>query len=361
MHPVFKTKNGLLFYLAAWVPVALMLTLLVSVAGHLNWAGAASVTAPVTFLVACVCLAPWYSCRYLPLRSTPPWKLLVNHLAAAMCATAIVMVVTNHLVVPVSGRVFPRIYQAYPSVLPVLAGMVDLIYLLSIALYYVVLAIESSRQAELLSREAELKAIKAQVNPHFLFNSLNSISALTTLDPSKAREMCIRLSDFLRASLRLGERASIPFSEELALTRSYLDVEQVRFGLRLRVRQDFDPLCSDLEVPPLLVQPLVENAIKHGIATLTDGGEIAMTGQRVQDSIRLTIENPFDPDAPATRKNGFGLASVRNRLHARYGAAARLDVQVHGHLYRVMLSFPCTIELSRDRSELSRDREGAGT
>jgi len=341
MHPVFRSKNGLLFYLAAWIPVGIMLTLMARVAGRFRWAESASITVPLTFLLACVCLAPWYSCRYLPLRSTPPWKLLINHLVAAMCATAIVMVLTNHLVVPISNRVFPRVHQGYASALPVLGGMVDLIYLLSIALYYVVLAIESSRQAELLSREAELKAIKAQINPHFLFNSLNSISALTTLDPPKAREMCIRLSDFLRTSLRLGERATIPFSEELALTRSYLDVEQVRFGQRLRVRQDFDPLCFDLEIPPLLVQPLVENAIKHGIATLTDGGEIALTGERVGNIIRVIIENPFDPDAPVARQNGFGLASVRNRLHARYGTAARLDVEVGQNLYRVMLSLPC--------------------
>jgi hypothetical protein len=340
MHPVFRSKNGFLFYLTAWIPIGLMLTLMVRIAGRLSWHETACVTAPVTFLLACVCLAPWYSCRWLPLRSTRPGKLLINHLVAAMCATAIVMVFA-HVLVVAFGRMFPGLHRGYLSAGPVLAGMVDLIYVLSIALYYVVLAIESSRHAELLSREAELKAIKAQVNPHFLFNSLNSISALTTIDPTKAREMCVRLSEFLRASLRLGERASIPFGEELALTRSYLDVEQVRFGQRLRVRQDFDPVCSNCEVPPLLVQPLVENAIKHGIATLTDGGEISMTGERVRDGIRVTIENPFDPEAPATRRNGFGLASVRNRLHARYGPAARLEVQVDQNRYRVMLSVPC--------------------
>lgn len=340
MHPVFSSRNGLLLYLAAWIPVALMLTLMVSAVGRLRWPETAAVTAPVTFLLACVCLAPWYACRSLPLRSTPKEKLLINHLVAGMCATAIVMVF-SHLLVAAFARVFPNLHQGYSSAAPALAGMVDLVYLLSIALYYVLLAVQSSQKAELLWRESELKALKAQVNPHFLFNSLNSISALTTVDPAMAREMCIRLSDFLRASLRLGERTSIPFGEELALTRSYLDVEQVRFGTRLRVSQDFDPLCSEFEVPPLLVQPLVENAIKHGIATLTDGGEIAMTGKRLRDSIRVTVENPFDPDAPAARRNGFGLASVRNRLHARYGLAARLEVQVEQGHYRVMLSLPC--------------------
>jgi two-component system, LytTR family, sensor histidine kinase AlgZ len=339
MHPVFRSKNGFLFYLVPWIPIGLILTFMVSVAGRFTWREAAAITGPVTFLLACVCLAPWYACRSFPLRTTPRWKLFVNHSLAAICATTIVMVFA-HILVNIYGNAFPGLPQRFRSTGPVLAGMIDMIYALAIALYYVVLAIESSRQAELLSREAELKAIKAQVNPHFLFNSLNSISALTTLDPAKAREMCVRLSDFLRASLRLGERASIPFSEELALTRSYLDVEQVRFGQRLRVRQQFDPVCSDYEVPPLLVQPLVENAIKHGIATLTEGGEIALTGQRDRDTIRIVIENPFDPDAPVARRNGFGLASVRNRLHARYGAAARLDTQVDSNVFRVMLSLP---------------------
>jgi len=217
-----------------------------------------------------------------------------------------------------------------------------LLYLLAIALHYALLAVQSSRQSEILAREAELKALKAQINPHFLFNSLHSISALTTLDPAKAREMCIRLSDFLRSSLRLGERKTIPFTEELALARTYLDVEQVRFGMRLQVVQDIEEGCGDCEVPPMLVQPLVENAIKHGIATLVDGGEISMRGRRSRDTLRFVIENRFDPEAPSTRKNGLGLANVRNRLEARYGSAARLEIEVDQNCYRVVLSLPCS-------------------
>jgi LytS/YehU family sensor histidine kinase len=170
---------------------------------------------------------------------------------------------------------------------------------------------------------------------------LNSISALTSIDPPKAREMCIRLSEFLRYSLRLGERLSIPFGEELTLAKTYLDVEQIRFGQRLRVLEDMDPDCADCQVPPLLVQPLIENAIKHGIATLANGGEIAMKTRRFRDAVRVVIENPFDPDAPAAPRSGFGLLSVRNRLHARYGPAAKLDIEVEEDRYRVVLSLPC--------------------
>jgi LytS/YehU family sensor histidine kinase len=222
-----------------------------------------------------------------------------------------------------------------------LAGIVDLLYLLAIALHYVLLAVQSSREAEILAHEAELKALKAQINPHFLFNSLHSISALTAVDAAKAREMCIRLSDFLRTTLRFGERSTVPFSEEMALSRSYLDVEQVRFGGRLRVVQDIDEGCADCDVPPLLIQPLVENAVKHGIATLLEGGEIAMQGRRSADAMRFVIENPFDPEAPSTKKSGIGLANVRKRLQARYGAAARLEIEVQDDHYRVILWLPC--------------------
>ena len=151
--------------------------------------------------------------------------------------------------------------------------------------------------------------------------------------------MCIRLADFLRTSLRLGERASIPFREEMELTRMYLDVEQVRFGRRLRLHEDMEPACDECEVPALLIQPLVENAVKHGIALLDEGGEILMLGRRVREGLRFTIENPFDPEAPASR-SGIGLANVRQRLEARYGNAARLEVEAGEDVYRVTLTVP---------------------
>jgi LytS/YehU family sensor histidine kinase len=183
--------------------------------------------------------------------------------------------------------------------------------------------LEASKRNEILAREAQLKALKAQVNPHFLFNSLNSISALTTIDAGEAREMCIRLADFLRTSLRLGERSSIPFSEEMALTKMYLDVEQVR--------------C---DVPALIIQPLIENAVKHGIAMMAEGGEIALSGRRDRDLLRFTITNPYDPEAPSTGRNGLGLRNIRERLESRYGNAAKLEITAEERLYRVVLTLP---------------------
>ena len=341
MHPIFANRTNFLLYLAVWIPSGAMLGAVLCLSAPISWAEGAAVTAPVAALLALVCLSPWYSCRYLPLRSTPIWKLLTNHLLASVVLGGAILFTARLFARGLASNTFPDLDQRFRPALPVLGGMVVLVYLLAIALYYALFAVQSSREAEILARESELKALKAQINPHFLFNSLNSISALTAVDAGRARDMCIRLSDFLRSSLRLGERITIPFREELALARNYLDVEQIRFGDRLRVVQDIDESCGDCEVPPLLVQPLVENAIKHGIAGLVDGGEISLRGRRSQNLLRFVVENPYDPEAPSARRSGIGLANVRNRLAARYGNAARIEIEVEPNRYRVVLTLPC--------------------
>jgi LytS/YehU family sensor histidine kinase len=152
--------------------------------------------------------------------------------------------------------------------------------------------------------------------------------------------MCVRLADFLRTSLRLGERVTVSFAEEMALMKMYLDVEQVRFGGRLRLKQEIDPACADCDVPALLIQPLVENAVKHGIAMMAEGGEIVLCGQREQDWLHFSITNPYDPEAPSTGRNGLGLRNIRDRLESRYGGSARMDIKVEERLYSVALTLP---------------------
>lgn len=339
MHPILKDPRIRSGYFTGWVPIGVMLAVTLKSSSQLTWLEVGSIALPITTAIALLSLTAWFVCRSFDIKTTPDWKLAVIFLLAAMCASTLVMEFAQ-LTVWVFGHWLTGLAVRFRPGVPVLAGMLSLAYLLAVTLHYMLLAFESSQKAEILSREAELKALKAQVNPHFLFNSLNSISALTTIDPAKARQMCIALSDFLRSSMRLGERASIPLSEELALTKSYLEVERVRFGQKLRIRQQLGDDCAACDVPPLLVQPLIENAIKHGIATLADGGEIALTGERRQDLLRVTVENPFDPDAPPAQKTGFGLVGVRNRIKARYGSAGKLEIEVEPARYRVVLSLP---------------------
>jgi LytS/YehU family sensor histidine kinase len=284
---------------------------------------------------AFVCLTPWYLCRAFPLGSPRAGRLLINHLGAAILACALWIG---------GARVLAIVLDLGPEVSPAIPQLVVLgllLYLLSVALHYALLAVEASREAALQARDAELRALKSQINPHFLFNCLNSISALTSTDPARAREMCLLLSDFLRNTLGLGERASIPWREELDLARTYLQVEKVRFGARLQIEMQMDEACAECQVPPLVLQPLIENAIKHGIATMVEGGTVRLEGHVEDGHLAVRVENSFDPDAPAPRRSGLGLRNVRSRLETRFGNAAQLRVAAEDNRFSAKMVFPC--------------------
>ncbi|MGH9643025.1 MAG: sensor histidine kinase, partial [Terriglobales bacterium] len=279
-------------------------------------------------------------------------RLWLTHVLAAAFLSLVWVLLAKLLAYGLSQTTaFHDLDVRFASQISFLFGAGFLLYLLSVASHYVILAIEDSNRAEarmqessILARDAELKALKAQVNPHFLFNSLNSISALTSVDPSKAREMCILLAEFLRMSLGLGEKTSVSLSEELAMLHRYLAIEKVRFGARLHMEEDIQPESKSILLPPLLLQPLVENAITHGIANLPEGGVVRLSSQNDNGRILLAIENSFDPDSAPARKGGLGLKNVRDRLEARYPKDANMRASAEDGKFRVELSFPARTE-----------------
>ncbi|MEO8597182.1 MAG: histidine kinase [Candidatus Solibacter sp.] len=339
MHPILAKPARMLLYLAAWLPIVALLDYLMWSSGSVSWGRNAAVLAPACFLFAFICLSPWPICRVRPLRLADISLLVVTWSAAALTAGGLFTGAASLM-----ARFVDQPLR-YPGLL---YGIGVLLYLLSAGLHYTALAAEASREARLrvaeahsLARDAELHALRMQINPHFLFNSLHSIAALATQDGVRAREMCIRLSEFLRSSLGLGERDSVPLSEELALARSYLEVEQVRFGARLQFSEQVEDDCRQCPVPVLLLQPLVENAVKHGVAGLVEGGAIRLSVERAGAQVRLTVENAFDPESTPPARLGVGLAQVRRRLELRYGAAAAMETVAADGIYRVELRFPC--------------------
>ncbi|HXX18417.1 MAG TPA: histidine kinase [Candidatus Acidoferrum sp.] len=348
MHPLLAQLRRLVFYLLGWIPLAGMLAYLLAVVGELTWWQAAAVSLPLCLLYAFVCLAAWYPCLATPLERSSVPRFLITHVAGAVVASALWLVAARLLARMLAGfEGFHEIVFQLSKDLPLLFGTGVLLYLLAVGFHYVLLAVEASRQAEarvmqasLLARDAELRALKAQVNPHFLFNSLNSISALTASDPARAREMCVLLGDFLRRTLGLGEKPAIPLQDEISLVHAFLAVEKIRYGDRLHMEETIDREALSAEVPPLLLQPLVENAVAHGIANLVDGGWIRLAAQRRNGILEVTIENLFDPEAPPRRRNGVGLANVRQRLEARYGNDASFSASAQGDRFRVAVSFP---------------------
>ena len=348
MHPLLTPINRFGLYLLAWVPLTAILIYLMAVPGKLGWLDAAVLLIPLCLIYQFVCLSAWYSCKAAPIQKSSGQRLWLTHVLAAAILSLLWVLLAKLLAYGLSEMpAFQGLDRRFASQLSVLFGAGFLLYLLSVASHYMILAIEDSNKAEarvqetsILARDAELKALKAQVNPHFLFNSLNSISALTSVDPAKAREMCILLAEFLRMTLGLGEKASVPLSEELFLLHRYLAIEKVRFGSRLQMEEDFPDETKSVQLPPLLLQPLVENAVTHGIANLPDGGVVRLSGQIREARVSLAIENTFDPESTPMRKSGLGLKNVRDRLEARYGKEASMRVSAEHGKFRVELSFP---------------------
>ena len=349
MHPIFGQLRRLTIYLAAWIPLATLLAYLLSITDRISFEEALTLAVPLCLVYAFICLAAWYPCRVTPIEQTPLDRLLMTHASAAVIRALLWALVAWALAWVLASNVaeFRGLNVRVERELPVLFGAGVLLYSLSVFFFYVLLALEASREAEarvlqasMLARDAELRALKAQVNPHFLFNSLNSISALTTSDPQKAREMCILLGDFLRRTLGLGAKQSISLDEEMSLIRAFLAVEKIRFGSRIQMVENIEKDARSVPLPPLLLQPLVENAVVHGIANLVEGGTIRVRATCANGDLAVTIENSFDPNAPPRRRNGMGLANVRQRLEARYGTRAKFGANAVGDLFHVTLTLP---------------------
>ncbi|MGA8151406.1 MAG: histidine kinase [Terriglobales bacterium] len=348
MHPLLTRPRQLGLYLLAWLPLAGILVYLLTGSGGLNWREAVVLTVPLCVVYAFACLSAWYPCRALPLERSGFGKLALVHLTDAALASVLWVQIAKGLAVAlVRWSGFAGLDQRLAKHIPLLWATGVLLYLLSVTFYYILLAEQASREAQeralearVLARDAELKALRAQVNPHFLFNCLHSISALTSSDAAKAREMCILLADFLRTTLRLGGQESITLEQELALVRGYLAIEKVRFGARVRMEEEVQEETLAVPVPPLLLQPLVENAIRHGIANLPEGGVIRLSAHRNGDSVSIAVENSLDPDSPSSLKTGLGLDNIRQRLNTRYGQEARISVRAENNIFLVDLRLP---------------------
>lgn len=348
MHPILSQYRRLALYLLAWIPFAALFAVLLRVPRTLSWSEAAVISFPLSLLYAFLCLSPWYTCRSYPIGKQPGARILSKHLVGALVAAGLWVLAVDFGTYELGhGAVFRNIHERIVPDYPLVFVAGILLYLFWVAFYYVIIAIEASRDAEarvlqagILAREAELKALKAQVNPHFLFNSLNSISALTGSDPGRAREMCVLLGEFLRRTLGLGEKSAIPLEEELSLIHSFMAVEKVRFGARVQLAESVDKSVLDVLVPPLLLQPLVENAVVHGIANLVAGGRIGLSITSRDGNLEIVVENSFDPEAPPRRKGGVGLANVRQRLLTRYGNRASFEAGPAGENFRVAITLP---------------------
>lgn len=203
--------------------------------------------------------------------------------------------------------------------------------------YFYVLAEWQARLAAVA--HAKVEALQARIRPHFLFNSMNTVAALVRMDPAAAERTVENLSELFRAALGQDDTHGGTLGEELQLVDRYLAIEQLRLGERLRVRRELDALPADASMPILLLQPLVENAVRHGIQPLREGGEIVLRGVHDGSMMHIEIDNPLS-DGPAVAGSGHGLNNVRQRVAYRFGPRASVEAGPHENRFVVKLHLP---------------------
>src|SRR5436190_12647169 len=314
MHPLLLGRRRLLLFAIACIDIAVLLALLLRVFEPRPFGHAILFTLPFTLLYGFVCLSAWWVCRSAPIATTPLMRLLVVQGGATLQAAAVGVGVAA-----VWAVCLTRVFGIGPDRAGILRDLLVmgvvalLIYPVSVVIHYLMLAYERAREAErnalesqVSAREAEVRALRAQLNPHFLFNSLNSINSLIGGDPEGARRMCESLGDFLRRTLNLGAKDAVPLADELALVDRYLGIERVRFGDRLAIDRTVDADAAVCLVPPLLLQPLVENAIKHGVADRVEGGTVRIVARRADGRLTVEVEHGLGPAATSRRGGGPG-------------------------------------------------------
>jgi two-component system, LytTR family, sensor histidine kinase AlgZ len=332
MHPILADAKQLGLYLLGCLPIGIVL--IIGLGRQGAWVTATVFFLPLMMVYAFIGLSAYYLCQAFPIsKDDRTWRAVPAHVSAAATVGGVCVALAwgwARLLESLNIGLQPQLYLAQPWLLFVVGA---LLFWLATAFHYVLIASNASQHAErrsleagLLAREAELKALRAQLDPHFLFNSLNSISSLTARDPSAARKMCLLLADFLRDTLRLGAAQRISLQEELNIVERYLSIEQVRLGARLNVLKDTSQEALSAKVPALILQPLAENAVLHGIAHLLEGGTVTIRAEREHSMLVVRVTNPCDPDRPRHKRSGFGLSLVRQRLQSQFGLAGRLDV-----------------------------------
>src|SRR5262245_55220970 len=346
MHPILKRRSRLFLYLAVWIVFGLLLTVVFIFGGRAPPLWSVYFAVPMAMLLGMQSLSFWYLVQSMPPGETPIVRMVVSWVGAGL-ASLIVWLVIGYMwaqyLLPDDVDIADE--AAGILGLMIFAGAIGIS--LAVLGHYLAGAFERSRNAErralelqVLAREAELKSLRAQLDPHFLFNSLNSVAALIGNDTQAARQMCFLMATFFRKSLTLARQQAIPLAEEVSLAETFLAIEKVRFGDRLRASFDIADDVKEVAVPPLMLQPLVENAVHHGVAHMLEGGEVCVQARRREGFLELVVANPCDPDRPPSRSTGVGLVNVRSRVETLCGHRASVDVDASDTAFRVSILLP---------------------
>lgn len=338
MHPIFNANRSLLAVAVLWGVLCLFIT------GLIGWVltdgyyddmvvSIVLLALPWYFLLLFFCSSNLYICSRYPLDSSPLKDLVRAQCIAALGSIGLWLLLgwgwaelLNEMGLNDVDNIFEN-----TLVLHILLGLI--LYGVWILVHYAFLIAKSSEhlsaealQQKLLISEIELQAVKATVHPHFMYNSLTMLANLSLIAPQKIHSICVQMSDFLRYSVNYAKKEQVTLGDEINHIKNYLSVERERYGEHLSVNFNIDDAVLPMACMPLLLFPLVENSIKHGIGSNFENGFIDICIQLHNKTIAIEISNSVDSQAPAAQSTGIGLPSFKKRLGSFYGPAAQIKI-----------------------------------
>jgi sensor histidine kinase YesM len=334
-----------------WSPFVAGIILLQSRISGQNLAEAAVLVGPPMGVWLFMGLSIWYLCKTISFERYSPVQVFIRHLlSGGLMISVWLLAGVLYSEIMDSLRGLPIWRESFDQALPLLTAIGLLIYLAFCLTYYMILALEKSRIAEqralensLSASRAELASLKASVHPHFLFNSLTSLSALTRKSPVEAQKMCLQLADFLRYSLSYGKQEWVQVKDELEHVENYLGIEKIRFGDKLNADFSVGPEALDEKLPPFSLLPLMENAVKHGFQSTQEAGILRMEIRKTPHDLVIVVENPVERSSRARPGEGFGLLGLEKRLTSAYKEGASLTISRNYGTFQVKLVLPLQI------------------
>jgi two-component system LytT family sensor kinase len=345
-NPIISSARNIYIYLFFWLIVISINFLLLNIALKIDAGTALADSVVFNLILSGLGLSFWYSTRFISFENTTFYRILVNHIIGGVLVSAL-WLLTGYLIMKVVLG-FDSDYQSFfLNTLPWRFLIGILLYFVITSFYYLIIYYSQFQERKLheaelksLVTQAELKSLKFQINPHFIFNSLNSMSALTTINPEKARDMILKLAEFLRYTLANNDQQKNKLKDELHNIQLYLEIEKIRFEDKFDYIEEVSEGCLDQEVPNMLLQPLFENAVKHAVYESLEKVRVNLKCKGENGYLKIEVSNTYDSASQSKKGTGVGLKNINERLRLIYHQNDLIQIYKENGIFRVTLFIP---------------------
>ncbi len=345
-NPILESWKNILAYTIFWLIIISLNFILLNIQFDMTTGSALLDSLVFNILLCGLGLSFWYTASYMPLENQNMTKIILSHILGGIIVSIVWLSVGFYLITGVFNYrgAFSKFFYSTLAWRFIIGA---LFYYLTISFYYIIIYNKNlhdkiAQEAELknLITETELRSLKFQINPHFIFNSLNSMSALTTISPERTRDMILKLADFLRYTLATNNKATNSLFEELKNIKRYLEIEKIRFEDKFEYIEDINNGCTNFQIPTMILQPLFENAVKHAVYESLEKITLKLTCARNDQFLEIKLENNFEPGIQNRKGTGTGLNNIKKRLELIYNQDDLLKVEKENNIFSVRLFIP---------------------